>query len=250
MRGIELSTWRTPAAYLYTLDLDEVCLAWEYLRRNASYQLAWLQAAARSNSSAAGPWGLLYFEDPRRDARVAEPLWYPFPRSSVSITRPTDTNGAPFKFWRIPGEKSLVHDGVRLQLTTRDSPGVKRAVLAADVGTDEPYAYSVLGGDKTEARCRAVNEFEVFYHAKRPNQSPPHRPTRSALTHMRILQAFDGARSGASHRDIAVAICGNDAVQERWAPDSELRAQVRYFLRRGKALAEGGYRALLNADSS
>jgi len=251
MRGIEQSSWRTPAAYLYTLGLDEVSLAWEYLRRNPSYQATWFKAATRSKLSAAGPWGLQYLEDPRLDARRAEPLWYPFPCSSVSITRPADTGyGVRFQFWRIPGEKSLVHDGLRLQLTTRDSPGVKRAVLAADLSTDEPYAYSVLGGNNLEARCHAVSEFEVFYHAKRPHSPKHHRPTRAALTHMRILQAFDGARSGASHRDIAVAMHGSHIVRKHWTPDSELRAQIRYLLRRGKALAEGGYRALLNADSS
>ena len=85
-----------------------------------------------------------------------------------------------------------MHAGLRLQLTTRDSPGVKRAVLAADLSTDEPYAYSVLGGNNLEARCHAVNEFEVFYHAKRPHSPRQHRPTRAALTHMRILQAFAG----------------------------------------------------------
>jgi hypothetical protein len=249
---IGLASWRTPAAYLYTLRLDEVSLAWEYLRRNASYQATWLQAAARSDPSAAVRWGLRYLEDPRCDARAAAPVWQPFPPSCVCLTRPPEGDHSPrFQFWRIPGEKSLVHDGMRLQLTTRGQPGVKRAVLAADLGTDEPYAYSVLGDGNIRARCRAVNEFAASY-ATQPRKSkyPVDRPTRTALSHMRTLQAFDGARVGASQRDIAMTIFGDRSVRDHWTPDGELRAQIRYLLRRGKVLTGGGYRTLLNADSS
>ena len=66
----------------------------------------------------------------------------------------------------------------------------------------------------------------------------------------RVLQALDGARVGASQRDIASAIFGAGAVNASWTPDSELRAQTRYLLKRGEALARGGYRTLLNADTS
>ena len=57
MRGIEQSSWRTPAAYLYTLGLDEVSLAWEYLRRNPSYQATWFKAATRSKCVGRRPLG-------------------------------------------------------------------------------------------------------------------------------------------------------------------------------------------------
>jgi hypothetical protein len=245
-------SWSASAAYLYILRLDHISLAWEYLRRNSSYQADWRATAARWDSSTAGRWGLRYLEDPRRDARVAEPLWRPFPPSSVHLTRQSDAQpSARFQFWCIPGQKSLVHDGLGLQLTARNSPEVTRAVLDPDVGTDEPYAFSIAAGEHIQDRCRAVNEFSVSYGGQsfKP-KNPPIRPSRSAMTHMRILQAFDGGRSGASQRDIAGAIFGNDAVSEQWSPDSELRAQVRYFLRRGHALVEAGYRTLLKLDSS
>jgi len=247
------SSWNAPAAYLYILALDGASLAWEYLRRNLAYQAHWRGAAGRSDSSAADLWGLQHLEDPRRDGRVAEPPWCPTPPSSVWLTRLAEGDPCErFQFWRIPGEKSLVHDGMRLRLTARHHPAVTRAVLAPDLAADEPYAFSVPAGDHVQARCRAVNEFAASYHTRhgRQSKSPAVRPTRSALTHMRVLQALDGARVGASQRDIAAAIFGDGAVQASWAPDSELRAQTRYLLKRGDALAGGGYRTLLNADSS
>jgi hypothetical protein len=180
-----------------------------------------------------------------------EPQWHPLPPSCVLLTGYPRAEAARFQFWSIPGRKSLVHDGHAIQLTARSS-GVARAVLAPDVATDEPYSYSVPADCHIQHRCRAVNEFAAVYQTGRPAnpKSPPDRPGRSALMHMRVLQAFDGAQSGATHRQIAVAIFGTAAVRDHWTTNSELRAQIRYLIRRGQALSEGGYRSLLNTDSS
>jgi len=62
---------------------------------------------------------------------------------------------------------------------------------------------------------------------------------------MRALQALDGALASASHRDIGESIFGPEAMTSRWHADSELRAQLRHLIRRGRALMNGGYRTLL-----
>lgn len=59
------------------------------------------------------------------------------------------------------------------------------------------------------------------------------------------MQALDGHLAGASERDIAIAIFGQCMVTEKWHGDSELRARVRYLIRRGRNLMSGGYRSLL-----
>jgi hypothetical protein len=71
------------------------------------------------------------------------------------------------------------------------------------------------------------------------------RETRVARLHRDILQAIDGAAAGASQREIAAALYGGRRVEEHWAPDGDLRARVRYCLRRGRALVDGGYRKLV-----
>lgn len=48
-------SWTVTAAYLYTLDLDQAGLAWEYLRRNAGYRADWLASGRSVNG---GRWGL------------------------------------------------------------------------------------------------------------------------------------------------------------------------------------------------
>ncbi|MGU5163514.1 transcriptional regulator domain-containing protein, partial [Pseudomonas aeruginosa] len=67
--------WYPTAAYLYTLHLDGPALAWEYLRRNASYRRDWLRR--RRKPDAAQAWGLRLLEDPGLDARDAHPAWFP-----------------------------------------------------------------------------------------------------------------------------------------------------------------------------
>lgn len=247
------SSWSASAAYLYILGLDHVSLAWEYLRRNSSYQADWRDDLATPDSASAVRWGLRYLEDPRRDARAAEPLWRPLPPSSVHLMKHGDADAAvKFQFWGIAGQKSLVHDGAGIRLTARNPPGVKRALLSPDLGTDEPYGFLIPAGRRTQDGCRAVNEFATPYSTSdnaKP-KDPPERPTRSTLGHMRTLQALDGARSGASQREIAQAIFGSDVVKSQWSSDSELRAQIRYFLRRGAAFTGGAYRTLLDTDSS
>jgi hypothetical protein len=76
-------------------------------------------------------------------------------------------------------------------------------------------------------------------------QVDPARPvTRAELLHLRALQALDASQAGASHRDIAQALFGLEAVILRWHEDGELRAQVRHLLRRANAFMAGGYLAL------
>ena len=66
---------------------------------------------------------------------------------------------------------------------------------------------------------------------------------------MRALQALDGAHSGASQREIAIALFGADVVAHKWHADGELRARVRYLIHRASALTKGGYRSLLHNRS-
>ncbi|MGK9232233.1 DUF2285 domain-containing protein [Inquilinus limosus] len=60
------------------------------------------------------------------------------------------------------------------------------------------------------------------------------------------LQALDARRAGASHRDIAAALFGEEIVAQDWDGRSTyLRSRVQRLLRLGEALRQGGYRRLL-----
>jgi hypothetical protein len=84
----------------------------------------------------------------------------------------------------------------------------------------------------------------------RTSRRSARRPARLALTHVRALQALDVTLAGASHRDIGEAIFGSEAMTIRWHADSELRAQMRHLIRRGRALMNGGYLTLLATSAA
>ncbi|MBW8911109.1 MAG: DUF2285 domain-containing protein [Sphingomonas sp.] len=61
-----------------------------------------------------------------------------------------------------------------------------------------------------------------------------------------MFQALDGADAGASHREIATALYGADAVLQSWRGASDyLRLKVQRLLRDGRHMAGCGYRAIL-----
>ena len=72
---------------------------------------------------------------------------------------------------------------------------------------------------------------------------PPDRRLGRWLTVLRVLDAL---RAGASQREIAGALFGDDRVVDDWRGGSDtFRSQVRRLVRDARSLAAGGYRRLL-----
>lgn len=262
--GARANDWHPAAAYLYALTLDGPALAWEYLRRNPRYRAVYdLHArGSRDETGHAAPWGLRLLEDPARDARQAQSAWLPDPDGLPQLHPDgAAASDAPvFGVWRMPGRKQLAHDGHRLLLTAYRPEGTLRAALSPALEHGMPYAHGLAAGARLGERWRAatatMERLDGYYgrDAARPGihaQAHSHqRPDRIALMHMRSLQTLDGMAVGATHREIAQALFGAAAVAERWHDLGELRAQVRRLARRGQALVDGGYRRLLQMETS
>ncbi|WP_297927427.1 DUF2285 domain-containing protein [Metallibacterium sp.] len=240
--------WHPAAAYLYVLHLDGPALAWEYLRRNPDYRCDW-QYRRRHHAPAARHWGLRLLENPAHDARDAQPDWMPDPDRLVQVRPDGDATGdaRPFRFWRLPGRKQLTHDGGRLVLTSRLAGRVLRVAISPALEDGMAYAYAVRAGDRLRERWRAVEVELALLEAAHAAciAVATDRPGRTSLLHMRALQALDGALAGASQHDVAQVLFGRSAVAEHWFDDSDLRAQVRRLIRRGRTFMRGDYRRLL-----
>lgn len=241
--------WHPMAAYLYVLHLDGPALAWEYLRRNPDYRRDWLRRRGGSADVLAQPWDLRLLEDPARDAREARPVWLPDPVGLVHlcpIEAQSDDEGR-FDLWRLPGHKHLTHDGDRLVLTCELAGHVLRGAVSPGLGAGMAYTYAVRAGSRLGERWRAVEGDLALWEAAgaEPTAASRRRPGRTALLHLRALQALDGTLAGASQREVAEVLFGRSTVAERWSEDSDLRAQVRRLIRRGQTLMRGGYRRLL-----
>lgn len=203
----------------------------------------------RAMRSTGGYGGL---ENPGIDARTAYPRWFPIPSTFLRLANKLEeAHGALFSLWKLPGRKTLVHEGERLLLTVEDYPRPVRLALTPEVSEGTPI--NILLPASSAARMVWPTLMRLVALLERPRslarRSVARRPTRESLIHMRTLQALDGEAAGASHREIASAIFGDDEVFQRWATNSELRAQVRYLLRRGHRQINGGYRDLLGTST-
>lgn len=237
--------WRPTAAYLYLLYLDPIGLAWEYLRRNPAYCCEW-RARDETPAHEVERWGC-HVDDPALDARDIHVDWRPRPPTQVKLEMDVESSSCwPFSLWRIPGFKSLQHHGHHLTLTVQIHRQIFRLTLSPNLQEGQPFAFSVPAHADPRASWPALSAVRELLNPEKPfRPKPSARPDRQAILHMRTLQALDGELAGASHREIAEVIFGREDVFQRWATDSELRAHIRYLLRRGRKLVNDGYRALL-----
>jgi len=158
-------------------------------------------------------------------------------RAHVALTRPA------FDLWRVPGRKRLALDGTGLMLLTEVSAQRLCMSLADDLCDGAGFTCVVPLGPGLRSQLDVFNTQAQALQGHAPVEDSTRSVTRSALLHLRALQALDGAQAGASHREIAQALFGLEAVM-RWHADGELRAQVRHLLRRAEAYMGGGYLSL------
>lgn len=180
------------------------------------------------------------------DGRDAQPLWLSSSDDLLHVRAAHANNAAARRFdlWRIPGRKRLTLDGPDLTLTADLSAQRMRLSLSGALADGTAYASTVPLSPHLRGDLAAFNTQAHALEGHVLRVDPARPVTRAALMHLRALQALDASQAGASHRDIAQALFGLEAVVLRWHEDSELRAQVRHILRRAEAFMAGGYLAL------
>ena len=164
----------------------------------------------------------------------------PIPSGSPPLTQSASTRRT-FDPWRVPGRKRLVLGDAGLTLLAEVSAQRLRVSLADDLTSGAAYTCAVPLGPSLRGQLDAFNAQAQAIDGRVPAAASVRVASRAALLHLRALQALDGAQAGASHRDIAQALFGLEAVVHRWHDDGELRAQVRHLLRRAEAYMKGGY---------
>ncbi|MBG5820156.1 DUF2285 domain-containing protein [Pseudomonas aeruginosa] len=257
MADHDAEQWYPTAAYLYVLQLDDFALAWEYLRRNPEYRRDWRVRQRRPE--AAQRWGLRLLEDPRLDARDAHPVWFPDPPVLIHLYPDVDPmpDSVAFDFWRLPGSKSLVHDGRRLLLTTRWPGCCLRLTVAPGLEQGMAYVHAVRACTRPCARYCALaaklDRLAVDADADADAGAAPLaaaqcRPSPAALLELHTLQALDATLAGASLREVAAGLFGPATVTGGWHADGGLRSKVRRLVRRGRTLMLSGYRRLAQLD--
>jgi hypothetical protein len=185
-------------------------------------------------------------EPPDLDSRAAHPQWLSSSDCWLQVRAAhARTAGAPhFDLWRVPGRKRLTLEGANLALSADLSAQRMRVSLAGDVAHGVAYTSMVPLMRSLRSEFEWLLAQAQALDGQLPSPMPARAAGRAGLLHLRALQALDGSLAGASHRDIAKALFGLEAVVLRWHEDSELRAQVRHLLRRAKHYMNGGYLVL------
>ncbi|ESQ97729.1 TPA: DUF2285 domain-containing protein [Pseudomonas aeruginosa] len=248
---VDHEQWYPAAAYLYVLHLDDLALAWEYLRRNPEYRRDWHNRQRRPE--AAQHWGLRLLEDPDLDARDAQPAWFPDPPELIHLYPDVDPmpDSAAFDFWRISGSKGLIHDGRRLLLMARWPCCCLRLAVAPDLEQGMAYVHAVRACARPCTHyCVLAAELDKLAVAAdaAPFAATLCRPSPAVLLELHTLQALDATLAGASLREVAVGLFGAAMVTGGWHADGGLRSKVRRLVRRGRTLMLGGYRRLAQLD--
>lgn len=195
--------------------------------------------------------GCSFVINPERDAREVEPRWIEEQHKLVRLI-PMDNiedNRTRFDLWKFPGNVSLSHDGRNLCVCARTS--TNRFWLELDHALVDgcSFGYALPANQWLSESQRVVSELSALLvrAGERSHRESMRRPSRATIYHLRTLQALDGASCGASQRDIANVILGEDVVAEQWNADSAIRAHVRVLIHRGRTLLKGGYTRLLSA---
>lgn len=157
-----------------------------------------------------------------------------------SSGRLAPAGGPGFSLWRIPGRKhvALREDGLLLAAHAGAMP--LRALLEASLADGSPYHCAVPLGTGLRGQL-ATFSAQASLVAGEPGAPRARGIGRSALLHLRALQAIDAVHAGGHHRDVAEVLFGPSAVRQRWSADSELRAGVRHLLARAEGFVHGGY---------
>jgi hypothetical protein len=137
-------------------------------------------------------------------------------------------------------------DGVETVLLSDGVHRLQIVILEGSVLSGPVYLRYMLGGFKyLDLRILSLRRLIGLHQNRRFMPSLYPKETK-ALRWVDALRAYDGYRSGASQREIAVAVFGKSAVEEDWNGRSDfLRLRVQRLLTYARGMVEGGYGQLL-----
>jgi hypothetical protein len=179
------------------------------------------------------------------------PHWINTEKKQIRLTAVDDDTEdcSSFELWQLPGRKCLTHDGASLCARVQTAQQTIQLRLGNNLAAGKRFGYLLPSSGRVTESLQAIAALSLLYHGVKAYRSSAvfDRPTRAAVYHFRALQALDGVSVGASQREIAAVLVGEEMAETEWSADSALRAHIRALIQRGHRLRNGGYRQLLGA---
>jgi hypothetical protein len=237
----DVASWREASAYDYWDDLAPEGLAWEFLRRNPDYQLAFAEGTAD-----AAEWGLRALHNPTMSAEHTSVHWRPgFNTAEILLASPPlpehsqNPTNLPVPF---PGPNCDTHG---LFGTVRGDGADLHVSYLGERMANSPVCVVLPLDAHIGERIEALQRLRRLMAGQ---AAPDTRLTPEKRRRLRqIARAHDGRSTGASHRDIASALFGRKRTQAEHWKTSSLRYATLRLLQDGRELVFGGYSELLGA---
>lgn len=143
-----------------------------------------------------------------------------------------------------PGRRAVLPTPDGLHVVIADGPRERRfLVLAPELPEPGTPLWATVAFDAPRApQLAAIERLAALMEG--PDPPADLTPYQTDMLR-RVLQGLDATLAGASLRDTAAAVFGDQRTSTDWFRSSPLRDQVRYLIRRGRQLMAGGYRDLL-----
>ena len=255
--------WEQDDKFDYTDALTLPEWGWEFLRRNPDYRKIWETAGdegqiaqheahtivEKQGTSRFSEWGLLFGSDPQWDSRSSVVIWQPELCGRVLRLNAFSMESGQGCDLHLPDiackwfllctangqQHVLFRDGLyALQLIVEGTSLLKPVQLMPA----EPL-------NRESEQFRVYQCFGDLLVSSRllPSHFPP---TYLGGRLKNVLRALDGDLAGASQRQIATMLFGQECVENEWcAAGRPLRDKVRRAIHRGHDLMQSGYRSLI-----
>lgn len=150
--------------------------------------------------------------------------------------------------WWGMSRQAIFHTAEGFHVALAEGPRERRFWIEGKrlPGRGTPLRALIALNGNLDAQVAALRRFHDS--VTNPAAPPDLTPYQTRML-IRTLQALDAHLDGASIRQTAEALFGAERVKADWYRDTPLRDQVRYLIRRGRYLMEGGYRELLRRGS-
>lgn len=253
-------------AYDYALSLCPSDLAWEFLRRSPSYQRDYRLnckgvtpaprcfrdaprlTRIRRRTRRASDWGLSSFVDPAQSAPNSPVCWLSTaaaPLIDAVVNRAHNLNSECLSVRELAAVRHIVLGPTNEQyILLRDANTALTLRLHGSRALRAPVNTSILlqGLPSVAAISSALHILDGL--ALRPNYQST--GSRDLLLLRDALVALDGRCLGASYRELATTIYGEQAAKSAWSSGSRwMKDRMCRALKKGQQLRDGGYRKLL-----
>jgi hypothetical protein len=252
--------------YAYTVGLDRPGLAWEFLRRNASYihdvqdNPSSIPKAALHSSGAqvftlrqremlAENWGLVTPVDPTKCAGDATIFWLSSRMNSIipcHANASNDNRAETINLSQFKGQKFVLLTSAGEYLVIRDHHNTARLIITGKsiLTGDCVFSFSFVGIENAISRLHVLRDLQQVMSAS-PKLSTP--VWSSNCKYRDYLVALDGHLAHRTYRDIAEVLYGSERVKDVWTNETRhLKDKVRRAVQAGIELMNGGYLKLLN----